>query len=92
MITVHASVQGRVQGVGYRWFARDAATARGVAGWVRNRRDGSVEAVLQGTPDAVDRMLDDLRTGPAGARVTGLVTSALDSRVTMTGFEIRPTA
>jgi acylphosphatase len=68
----HVTVRGRVQGVGYRAFVVAAAQARGLEGWVRNRRDGSVEAVFAGVADAVAAMLADCRRGPPMARVSGL--------------------
>lgn len=69
MKVVHLMLRGRVQGVGYRaWCAREAE-ALGLRGWVRNRRDGSVEAVLAGPAVAVDAMVDACRSGPPGARV-----------------------
>jgi acylphosphatase len=71
-IVRHVTVRGRVQGVGYRAFVVAAAQARGLEGWVRNRRDGSVEAVFAGTADAVAGMLADCRRGPPMARVSGL--------------------
>jgi acylphosphatase len=68
-VTLHLSIAGRVQGVGYRYALRGEAVARGLAGWVRNRRDGSVEAVLQGDAAAVQAVLDWARRGPPAARV-----------------------
>ena len=65
-------VRGHVQGVGFRWAARGAALRLGLTGWVRNRPDGSVEALLEGSPDAVERMVDWLRIGPPAARVSGV--------------------
>src|SRR5699024_7991135 len=65
-------VRGRVQGVGYRMDAAAAAERLGVAGTVRNLLDGSVEAALEGEPEAVDSMIEQLRRGPAGARVDGV--------------------
>jgi acylphosphatase len=62
-------VYGRVQGVFFRDSARERARAHGVAGWVRNRPDGSVEAVLEGSEEAVDRVLRFFETGPPRARV-----------------------
>jgi acylphosphatase len=68
-VTLHVRVSGRVQGVGYREGLRSQALAHGVAGWVRNRRDGSVEAVLQGEAAAVEAVLAWARRGPPAARV-----------------------
>jgi acylphosphatase len=73
MIARRAVVFGRVQGVGFRFFAERAAGEAGVAGWVRNRADGAVETVAEGEPDAVARYLERLRSGPPGSRVTSLV-------------------
>jgi acylphosphatase len=60
---------GHVQGVYFRDTLRRHALAAGVAGWARNNRDGTVEAVFEGAPDAVARLVDLCRTGPRGARV-----------------------
>jgi acylphosphatase len=89
--TVHIRVEGRVQGVGYRAFVEMRAVELGLSGWVRNRRDGSVEAVLQGSPEAVEASLDACRAGPPASRVArvdiiGEGVGAFD------GFEVRPTA
>ena len=62
-------VRGRVQGVGYRAWTEIAALERGLEGWVRNRRDGSVEALFIGPKDDVAAMIEDCRNGPPGARV-----------------------
>ncbi|WP_431245262.1 acylphosphatase [Leifsonia xyli] len=72
MIRRRATVTGGVQGVGFRWSARETAQRLGVTGWARNRLDGSVEAEVEGEPEQVDRMLDWLRTGPPGATVDGV--------------------
>jgi acylphosphatase len=72
MISRHLIVIGRVQGVGYRDALCDEAEQRGVTGWVRNRRDGSVEALVQGAPDAVEAIIAWARRGPSMARVTDL--------------------
>ena len=66
---VRVQIAGLVQGVFFRVSARDEAVRLGVHGWVRNRRDGSVEALYQGAPDAVERMIAWSRQGPRGARV-----------------------
>ena len=63
------TIRGRVQGVGFRYWTRRTATARGLEGWVRNRRDGSVEAVFAGDEQAVVEMIQLCRRGPEAARV-----------------------
>jgi acylphosphatase len=68
----HVIVRGRVQGVGFRMFVEDTAAMHGVEGWVRNRRDGSVEAVFAGAPEAVRAVIDACRRGPRGAWVEAL--------------------
>jgi acylphosphatase len=65
----HLVIRGRVQGVGYRAFAEYTAFGHGLAGWVRNRRDGAVEAVLAGPAAAVAQVVEAYRRGPPGARV-----------------------
>ena len=65
----HLVIRGRVQGVGYRAFVEDAAFDHGLAGWVRNRRNGDVEAVFAGPPAAINEVTDACRRGPPGARV-----------------------
>ncbi len=66
---VRLIITGRVQGVGYRAWVEDQAVARGLAGWVRNRGDGSVEAVIVGATDEVDAMIAACRDGPRAAVV-----------------------
>ena len=68
----HVRVRGRVQGVGFRMFVEDAAAMHGIEGWVRNRRDGSVEAVFAGVPQAIRAVVDACRRGPRGAWVEAL--------------------
>ena len=85
-------VSGRVQGVWFRGWTVDEATARGLSGWVRNRRDdGTVEAVFEGAPEAVDAMVEACRTGPPAARVVHVESFAEDAPVAP-GFHSRPTA
>ena len=68
----HMVVHGRVQGVGYRAFVEHEALRRGIEGWVRNCRDGSVEAVFAGPLEMVDAMIEACRKGPFGARVDAI--------------------
>ena len=69
MTRVHVQIRGRVQGVFFRAEARARAESLGVAGWVRNAPDGSVEAVFEGDDQRVDSMVDWCRRGPSGAQV-----------------------
>ncbi len=71
--TVSVSIRGRVQGVGFRAWVQHRAELQGLDGWVRNRRDGSVEALFAGARDDVETMLQACRRGPAGARVDEVV-------------------
>jgi acylphosphatase len=68
-VRAHVIVAGRVQGVSFRVATRDRARSRGVAGWVRNRPDGKVEAVFEGPEDAVRSLVDWTGRGPLGAEV-----------------------
>jgi acylphosphatase len=68
----HVFVEGRVQGVGYRDFTRRRALRLGVSGWVRNRSDGAVEALVRGAAADVEALLAEMRKGPRGAAVTRL--------------------
>lgn len=77
-VTRQLRIIGRVQGVWYRESMRLEAERLGVTGWVRNRRDGSVEAVVQGSPAAVDAIVEWARRGPELARVTDLQISDAD--------------
>lgn len=85
----HLTISGRVQGVNYRESMRMQAVRLGITGWVRNRRDGSVEAVLDGAPSDVQAMIDWARRGPPGARVTDVLVS--EHAGSFTSFERRPT-
>jgi acylphosphatase len=69
MVRKRVVLSGRVQGVSFRWATQQLARQHGVNGWVRNRPNGSVEAVFEGEPAAVERLLAFCREGPAGAHV-----------------------
>ena len=89
VIARRAVVTGRVQGVGFRFFAERAAREAGVRGWVRNAPDGSVETFVEGTEEAVRRYLELLREGPRLGRVSAL----REEEATAAGhttFEIAP--
>jgi acylphosphatase len=94
MATRRLIVTGRVQGVGYRDALRDEALRHGLTGWVRNRRDGSVEALLQGAPEAIDAAISWARRGPAFARVADVRTEQAGEEFekTYSSFERWPTA
>jgi len=86
-------VRGIVQGVGFRDSCMRYARAQGIAGWVRNRRDGSVEALLRGSPQQVARMCDWLRHGVRGARVDAMEQAPVQApSPDLAGFDILPTA
>jgi acylphosphatase len=85
----HVVITGRVQGVGFRLWVETEAVSRGLNGWVRNRRDGSVEAVFFGEDDAVHAMLAACGEGPASALVTNVAVTDTDE--TPSGFELRRT-
>jgi acylphosphatase len=72
-------IRGRVQGVGYRAWVEHQARARGLEGWVRNRTDGSVEALFSGPQDVVVAMVASCRRGPSSARVDAVVEEPADS-------------
>ena len=91
MIARYLVVHGSVQGVGFRAAAVAAATAYGVTGWVRNRRDGTVEAFVQGSPDAVAAMTRWCHQGPRGAHVMRVV-AAEAAPASHPTFEWAPTA
>jgi acylphosphatase len=69
-IVKNLRISGRVQGVGFRFYLERKARELNVTGWVRNRRDGSVEAAVRGTPEAVDAMIACARRGPSSAMVS----------------------
>lgn len=89
METRRCVVQGRVQGVGFRWFVSRNARELGVRGSVRNRSDGSVEAVLQAdVVEPVDRLVERIRVGPPAARVDAVECAALAEAARYARFEV----
>ena len=94
-LTRRMRITGRVQGVGFRAAMCDAAARLGVSGWVRNRADGSVEAVAHGSPPAVEGFIAWARHGPPSARVSSVEVSGVEvseDRGDYEGFARRPTA
>ena len=90
--TVSLRIGGRVQGVGYRRSMCAQALALGLTGWVRNRRDGTVEAWVQGDESAVERVLAWARRGPRLAQVERLEVAEVEADATIAGFDRAPTA
>lgn len=92
-MATHLHIVGLVQGVGYRASFEAQARALGLAGWVRNRADGSVEAMVQGAPDAVKKIVAWSKRGPSAASVKEVVVSDADDASLSSGrFDVRPTA
>lgn len=85
-------IRGRVQGVGYRDAAVQAAFVNRVAGWVRNRSDGTVEVLVQGAPEACERYLEWARHGPPLARVTAVEVADAEPDASLREFTWRATA
>jgi acylphosphatase len=88
---VRVIISGRVQGVGYRDWTRREATERNLGGWVRNKSDGTVEAVIAGEDSAVESMLLALRVGPPASRVKQVMTEEW-AELAPLSFELRETA
>jgi acylphosphatase len=89
--TVRVRIRGRVQGVGYRYWTERVAGELGLSGWVRNRRDGSVEAVFSGSPEEVAEMIERCRDGPASAQVISMDVKE-GAAAPPPGFEVLPTS
>jgi acylphosphatase len=91
MVARQIRVSGRVQGVGYRVSLQDEAQKHDISGWVRNRSDGRVEALLQGSPEAVEALIAWARRGPPGAHVSDVAVASATEDFALRGFELRPT-
>jgi acylphosphatase len=85
----HFLIRGRVQGVGFRWFADHHAAREGLHGWIRNRPDGCVEAQAEGDGDALERFERMLRQGPPHARVDDVEVDDVVPSGRDTGFTVR---
>ena len=86
------TITGQVQGVGYRDWAIETGRRLGLTGWVRNRRDGAVEALVVGEEDAVGQMIEACRRGPPLARVDQIDVDPVDLDILPEGFTQLPTA
>jgi len=89
-LAIRLVVWGRVQGVGYRWWTIGEARRLGLRGWVRNRRDGAVEILAVGPPDALAVLAEACEQGPPGAHVTALERVPAEDEGGL-GFTERPT-
>ena len=92
MMTRRLRIRGRVQGVGFRDALCGEAEDRGITGWVRNRTDGSVEALVQGSPERVAELIAWARRGPPASRVEDVQVEACDDEPAHARFERRPSA
>lgn len=88
-VTKHLLFTGNVQGVGFRAYTRRAARTAGVTGWVRNLADGRVEILLQGDPDRVDGVIQQIAGGPPAARVESMIVDDVESGESFDQFSIR---
>lgn len=89
---LHAFVEGRVQGVGFRFFVVDLAYALGLRGWVRNTYDGQVEVLAEGEREALERLLAELHRGPRSAYVTDVKATWEPASGEFIDFRVRPTS
>ena len=89
VVRAHVLVEGRVQGVAYRAFARETADRTGLSGWVQNLSDGRVELEVEGSQASIDQFLSVLRQGPSLARVDQVHVEWLNPTENICGFQIR---
>lgn len=87
-VKAHLIIEGRVQGVAYRYFTRDVAGSLGLQGWVRNLYDGNVEVVFEGERDQIERAIDRCHEGPPFAVVTRIEVSWSDHAEGLRDFRI----
>jgi len=91
MMRIHLVISGRVQGVYFRQSSLEIARSNSLDGWVRNRPDGTVELVAQGTREAIERLVVWCQAGPEAAQVTSIERTDAEPVLLPTGFHIRPT-
>ncbi len=88
----HAIIHGKVQGVGFRYFLRKQATKHKLLGWTRNRRDQTVEVVVEGNLKNLEEFLVSIRIGPPYSEVFNINTTWEDAKLEFSNFEILPTS
>jgi len=87
-VRLHATISGRVQGVGFRYFTLEAGHALGLTGWVRNLRDRRVEVLAEGPLESVNRLLAILRRGPVSSQVTDVAYEFTEASGEFDGFRV----
>ena len=92
MKQVHVIVEGRVQGVGFRYYVLDKANLLHLTGWVRNRYSGEVEVTAEGRQEDLDQLLNYLRTGPRSSFVTNLIVNLREATDEFTRFSVKSSA
>jgi acylphosphatase len=85
----HIKIHGKVQGVGYRFFATRVARRLGLKGWIENNRDGTVEASVEGETSAIDEWLEELKEGPRYAEVTKIEQETKDFSGKLPDFDVK---
>jgi acylphosphatase len=85
----HLRIHGKVQGVGYRFFATRVARRMGLKGWIQNMRDGAVEALVEGEKQAIDDWIEELREGPRFAEVTKIEQESRDFTGSLPDFDVK---
>ena len=85
----HAMIDGRVQGVGFRYFVQENASALGIRGWVRNRYDGQVEVIAEGEKQILENLIEQLHRGPRGSYVTQVDINWETASREFNSFEVR---
>lgn len=85
----HLRIHGKVQGVGYRFYATRVARRMGLKGWIQNNRDGSVEALVEGEKQAIDDWVEEIREGPRYAEVTKIDAESKDFTGKLPDFDVK---